>query len=394
LGHYEERFWPADPAAYGRGRARRGGKYEVFVPAPLALRVFALDDGAVAAVADAAGALIHLDETPPQVATLGALARNLLRSESVASSRIEGLRISHKRLARAAFDEEARGRRRDQRAQDVLGNVNAMQRAIEIGAADGPLTVADIEEIHRVLLHHTADEAIAGVLREEQNWIGGNDHNPVGAVYVPPPHELVRPLLEDLCAFLNRTDLAPVAQAAIAHAQFENIHPFADGNGRTGRALIYTILRRRGQARHYVPPISLVLAREPKSYINGIGAYSVGKVSIWCERFAAATARAARGAEQLAADIEARQTRWIEALGNPRADAAARQLISALPQHPVIDVPAAQKITGKSHVAVGRAVDQLERAGILSRLNANRWGRVWECGELLDLAERFEKQLL
>ena len=81
---------------------------------------------------------------------------------------------------------------------------------------------------HR-LLRFTADAAIAGVIRERQYWIGGNDYNPIGASYVPPPPEHVGALLKDLCAFVNRNDVAPVAQAAIAHAQFETIHPFADG---------------------------------------------------------------------------------------------------------------------------------------------------------------------
>jgi hypothetical protein len=103
LGHRERRLWPADPAAYGGRKARRGGRYEVFIPNAISDRDFALEGGAVAAVAEATRALQHLDNSPPRVATLGALARNLLRSESVASSRIEGVNISHKRLARAAY---------------------------------------------------------------------------------------------------------------------------------------------------------------------------------------------------------------------------------------------------------------------------------------------------
>ena len=128
-----------------------------------------------------------------------------------------------------------------------------MKRAIEFGTTSDPLTPADIEDVHRTLLRFTEDADIAGVVREAQNWIGGNDYNPIGATYVPPPHERVRPLLEDLCAFVNRTDLAAIVQAAIAHAQFETIRPFADGDGRVGRALIYMILRRRGETANYIP---------------------------------------------------------------------------------------------------------------------------------------------
>jgi Fic family protein len=390
LGHREARYWPADPTAPTGGQ--RGGSYGVFIPDPIASREFTLDGETVAKIADATRALAQLNHMRPELGSLAALANNLLRSESAASSRIEGVKISHKRLARAAYA-RAGGRHGDNRAAEVLGNVEAMERAIELGAIDRPLAVTDIQEIHRTLLRFTEDREISGVLRSTQSWIGGNDYHPIGASYVGPPHEQVPELLEDLCRFIDRSDLAAVAQAAIAHAQFENIHPFIDGNGRTGRALIYTVLRRRGEIAHYLPPVSLVLAAEPRNYIGGLGAYSQGKVSIWCGRFGQATRRSAGEAERLAAEIEAVQAGWLEQLGQPRRDAAVRELINALPAQPVIDVAAAQQLTGKSHVAIGGAIAQLEEAGILTKLNERKWGRVWECGELLKLVDDFEKAL-
>jgi len=120
---------------------------------------------------------------------------------------------------------------------------------------------------------------------------------------------------------------------------------------------------------------------------------SYRNVSSWCERFAHATSRAASEAERLAQRIEDLQGTWLGRLGNPRRDAAVRELVSSLPAQPVIDVAAAQRLTGKSHVAVGSAIAQLEQAGILKRLNERKWGRVWECGELLALVEDFEKSV-
>lgn len=386
LVRLEERIWKPDPGAYGGRKRKRGGRYHVFIPRQIAGRRFALDEDAVAAVSDASGALAHLESTSPRLASLNALAANLLRSESAASSRIEGLAISHKRLARAAY----KGTGGDNRAAEVLGNVEAMQKAIELGTSAKRFTVADIQTIHRTLLRFTADRSIAGVIRTKQNWIGGNDYNPLGATYVPPPPKYVPRLLEDLCEFVQRDDLATVAQAAIAHAQFENIHPFADGNGRVGRALIYTILRRRGEATKYIPPVSLVLATEPKNYIGGLGAFSNGDVSAWCAIFARVTGRATQEAEHVAELIEQLQASWLQRLGNPRSDAAVRQLVSALPAQPVIDVAAGQELTGKSHVAIQSALQQLESARVLHRLNERKWGRVWECDELLDLVEEFE----
>ena len=138
LGHHEERYWPADPTAPTGGQ--RGGTYEVFIPDRIADREFALDSGAVAVIAEATKALGHLNDTRPRLASLAALARNLLRSESAASSRIEGVKISHKRLARAAYARVG-SRQGDNRAAEVLGNVEAMERAIELGASVEPFSV-------------------------------------------------------------------------------------------------------------------------------------------------------------------------------------------------------------------------------------------------------------
>ncbi|HWM63031.1 MAG TPA: Fic family protein [Solirubrobacterales bacterium] len=391
FGFYVDCIWSPNPAAQGR-RERAGGRYRAFIPDPIADRHFPLDEQPNVALHEATKALERLQHSPRRVATLGAVAQSLLRSESVASSRIEGVLVSHKRLARVAHLDSDR-RRRDSRAVEVLGNVEAMQRAIEAGAANRPFEVSDLLEIHRLLLRFTEDRKIAGVVRTAQNWIGGNDYNPLGATFVPPPPEHVPGLLEDLCRFVARDDLPPVVQAALAHAQFETIHPFADGNGRTGRALIYAVLRRRSEVTRYIPPVSLMLARAPKLYVGGLTAYREGNVSDWCETFAVETARAAGEAERLAEAIEGLEETWLERAGRPRSDSAARLLISALPEQPVLDVAIAQRLTDRSHVAANNALSRLEEAGILRRLNERKWGRAWECSELLDLVEDFEESV-
>src|SRR6185295_19230001 len=149
--------------------------------------------------------------------------------------------------------------------------------------------------------------AHGGRVRDVQNWIGGSSFNPCSAAFVPPPPESVEELLEDLCAFVNDDGMPPVAQAALAHAQFETIHPFTDGNGRTGRALIHVILRRRGVAPRLLPPVSLVLATWSSSYIQALTATRYrGRadsadanqgINEWIALFAAACRRAVDEAE-------------------------------------------------------------------------------------------------
>src|SRR6202035_278277 len=120
----------------------------------------------------------------------------------------------------------------DGTARAVLGNVRAMERAIALVDEGRPFELDDLLDIHRLLLEGTSEERFAGVVRTEQNWIGRRGASPAAAAFVPPPPDRVPGLLEDLVRFVNLDDLPAVAQAAIAHAQIETIHPFGDGNGR------------------------------------------------------------------------------------------------------------------------------------------------------------------
>jgi len=133
---------------------------------------------------------------------LEALAAPLLHSEALGSSLIEGLRASNKRLALAAHETVAD----DGTARAVLGNVRAMERAVEIGAAARPFSLEDLLQIHRTLLEGTSEERYAGTIRQEQNWIGGSGLGPRDASFIPPPEDRVPTLLDDLVAFVNRDD--------------------------------------------------------------------------------------------------------------------------------------------------------------------------------------------
>lgn len=389
-GHFEERLWEARPGAMGGRRARRAFRYEVFVPEPIAEWDIALRADAVAAVTEATSSVGRLNQSAPKVGALEALARQLLRSEALASSRIEGLELSHRRLARAAFQG---GEAHDANASDVLGNIAAMERAIAVGAGADPFIVTDIRAIHEALLRFGFDRPIAGVIRTKQSWIGRNSHTPENADYVPPPPERVETLLQDLCVFMNRTDLPALVQAAVVHAQFETIHPFIDGNGRVGRCLIHSVLKRRGLAARYVPPISLILAARRDQYIHGLTDFREGRNDEWVEAFSDATTFASQGAERFADEIAALQEGWNEALGHPRRDSAARKLLEALPAYPLIDVATARAIAGVSDVAAGRALNAMDEVGILSRLSGRQRNRTWECRPLLELVNDFEREV-
>jgi Fic family protein len=145
------------------------------------------------------------------------------------------------------------------------------------------------------MVRRTAEQAAthAGVIRDRQNWIGGEASSPANADSIPPPHTEVDGLLTDLAAFCERSALSPVLQAAIAHAQFETIHPFWDGNGRVGRALIHVVLRRRGLVERFLYAVSLVLAPNTDAYVKGLTLCRRTRSSI-CARRSRSPARPSR----------------------------------------------------------------------------------------------------
>jgi Fic family protein len=211
--------------------------------------------------------------------------------------------------------------------------------------------------------------------------------------FVPPPEE-VPGLLDDLCDANNDDRLPPIVQAALVHAQFDTIHPFADGNGRVGRALIHVILKRRRMAPAYVPPISVVLAAGRDRYIEGLTRFRGERVNDWIEEFAAAARSAAGLAAAYLREVQQLTAAWRAKLsaraGLPRADAAASAVIEALPGYPVISAPVAAAVTGRSKPQIYEALDQLEAAGVLAPISGSRRNRGWEAVGLLGLLERLE----
>jgi Fic family protein len=387
-GRFVTRTWTGQPGAQTTAE-RRGAKYRAFVPHPIADLELLLPGEVAGALETASATVRELNAAPLKLVSLEAVARHLLREESLASSRIEGLALGHRRIALADFD---LARTDDQKAADIVGNIRAMAEAVDLGAGAKTIAPEDVLAVHRTLLRFGEDEPIAGKWRDRQGWVGGQA--PTRAAYVPPPHEEVPRLMEDLCTFMNRTDMPALAQAAIAHAQFENVHPFTDGNGRVGRCLIHTVLRRRGLTPNYVPPISVILAARRNHYFAGLEDFRGDGLHRWLDFFADATDTAAREAERLAALIDDLQERWLERFPRPpRADAAVRRVIAVLPAHPVLDVRVVMDRLGVSERASGTALAELEELGVLKQVQKRIRGRLWECPELFDVIREFEEAL-
>ena len=395
-------MWQGNFAGLTR-RDRMPCRYSVYMPDPLSNRSFAIDGDVAADLADAEAELVRLNTRVEALSDTETLARLLLRAESVASSRIEGLVVGGRRLLRADVARQLGAEVRDVTAGEVLANIDAMVWGVETVSPGAPITLEILLEVHRRLLSGTFLEEHGGRIRTAQNWIGGSSYNPCSASFVPPPPETVEGLLEDLVAFCNDDGLPALAQAAIAHAQFETIHPFVDGNGRAGRVLIHLVLRRRGYATNFLVPISLALATWAEDYVAGLTATRYeGEpgsepahtgINRWVALFATACRRAMEDAGRFEEQVRRLQGTWRQRAGNPRRNSAARRLIDALPSAPVLTVATATQLTGRSFQASNQAIQQLVNAGVLAPVNVDRRNRAFEAPELIELFTSLERQL-
>ena len=386
--------WQSEASAGLPRRDRQSCEYEAYVPDPLMGRVIVLEGGVAADVSDAEAAITRLNLEARALVNTEALARLLLRAESVASSRIEGLEIGPRRLLEAEAARILGQSSSDVTAAEVLGNIDAMVYAVGSVRSDEELRLEQLLEIHRRLLAGSRLEESGGKIRREQNWIGGSGYNPCSAAFVPPPPGLVHGLLVDLCRFCSDDSLPAVVQAALAHAQFETIHPFIDGNGRTGRALIHLILRRRGLAARVLPPVSLVLATWATDYVAGLQGtrYSGQPASAaaheglnrWVGLFAAACRRAVDDAAGFDARVQGIEAVWRAHLSPVRADSATDRLLRALPGAPVLTVRSAADLISRSLRATNEAIARLSAAEVLTQVTVGRRNRAFEARELID----------
>src|SRR5579884_199311 len=404
MAKFDQRFWTPTTGTGLPRRDRQGGPYSVYIPDRLVNRTFSLGGEEAADIADAERAISDLDRTSIALANTEALARLLLRAESVASSHIEGLVIGPRRLLRADAARQQGNDVGDVTASEVLANIDAMAYAIQAVNAGSAITPVLLRETHHRLLEATMLKDHGGQTRTQQNWIGGSSYTPCSASFVPPPWEMVGPLLDDLCAFCNDDSLPTVAQAAIAHAQFETIHPFIDGNGRVGRALIHLIFRRRKLTTTVSPPVLLVLATRIQDYIAGLSATRyVGEpdskeardgLNLWLGTFAAACTRAAGDAAAFEQRISGIQDKWRERLGRVHRHSVALRIIDLLPGSPIITIAEAQRLTGGSKSSVIEAMKRLESADIITSITAGRQrGQSYQAKDIVDAFLDLERQL-
>lgn len=330
----------------------------------------------IAAADDAARAITRFDS---ELAAFPApFAAVLLRSESASSSQIEHLTSGVRAIAEAEIGERTEGN-----APLIVRNVRAMEKAISLS---DKISNATIIAMHRELLEDSTPHLV-GRYRDEQVWIGGD--LPHIAEFVPPHHDRVESEMDDLIEFAHRTDLPVLVQAAIAHAQFETIHPFPDGNGRTGRALVQAMLRNGGLLRHLTIPVSSGLLTDLDSYFGALDAFRAGDISPIIAVFSTAALRGLQNAQTLAGEIARLQSEWDQRMSGLRADASARRVARLSIEFPVVNTRLVVERLSVSHPAAGNALAQLVERGVLKQADSRRRNRIWVNAEMVEALDAF-----
>ena len=375
---------PRDGAALSaRQRSRLPRTYDSAVVPNIADAAIELPTEVMAREAATVSAVARFDATA--ACALLPFTPLLLRSESSASSRIERLTSSARRIVE---EETFGGDRSSGNAALIVANTRAMETAT---AAPWPLGLSSLLSMHQALLGDSAP-TIAGRLRQEPVWIGGSDLSPAGAMFVPPHHERVPSALEDLLSFLRRSDLPPLTKAALAHAQLETIHPFADGNGRTGRALIHVILSGEGLSLNAPLPLSAILLTNVGTYFRALDKYRAGAPLAMVDLFIDAAQRAAELGAWAGRELDDVH-RQMQARVSSRAGTPDRDLIRHLVSQPVTDVRGAAAAVGVSEQAARRALERLENAGVVRGYQVSRGRRAWRAQDVLDLMDEVAEGL-
>lgn len=313
--------------------------------------------------------------------TLAPLEALLIRIEASASSKIENVAAPVPDLLIAETGDE-----RGHSVADAIGNVEATTTAIMLSDDITPETILDI---HRALMAST-HPILAGRWRTDPVWIGGFSGGPPKATFVPPSAKRIPEAIDDLCEFISRTDMPVFIQAMVMHAQFENIHPFADGNGRVGRALIHAMLRRDGLTKAATLPISAGIVSQKHRYIQALTEYRFGDFAPIVELGADATFAGLQSANTLFEDVLKMTENWSRMLQSIRRDSAVHRVTAALLAYPVVEVgPMAESIDASPKATLD-AVKQLERLKVLDPIDETADGQSrWVVNEIITVLNDF-----
>ncbi len=366
-----------------------GGTYRAYVPSPLTgAATDHLDADTSRLLVNAVVAVERAAERM-RARPLDSLYATLVKSESISSSWIEGLREQPRDVLVAGI-----GVPSNVRAAEIAANIESTRLALTSLAENRAWTDDDIHNVHQTLLpRHPRG------YRNKQVWIGGR--SVFRASYVAPPGDAVPALMTNLLDYANASPDSAIVTAGVLHAQFETIHPYGDGNGRTGRALIHAVLARAGVVDRGLLPISSILKGRTDEYIRALTAFRYDGddpelqrrgLSTYMETFLSATIDAAGLALRMHDTLAGIEDRWRRATAPIRSDSTVHRIVNVLVEQPVVTVPYLATRIDATPPAVYNSVQELVRLGVLSPPSGKyRRAEVFSADEVLTtllLAER------
>lgn len=367
-----------------------GEKAQAFIPAPLPPRP-PIDwtpelrnkfDQALLAVG-------RLDSVATLLPETSLFLYMYIRKEAVLSSMIEGTQSSLSDLLLFELDQEPGVPIDD--VQEVSNYVAALNHGLSRLAEGFPLSLRLIKEIHGVMLtNRRGNNQTPGEFRRSQNWIGGT--RPGNAAFVPPPAEEVLKCMGELELFLHNEPVqTPILlKAALAHVQFETIHPFLDGNGRLGRLLITLLLCEQKMLQKPMLYLSLYFKTHRQYYYQLLNNVRLtGNWEAWLEFFAEAlivTATQAVEAAQQLIDLANEDRTKIRGLG--RAATSTLTVHQALIEHPIATSGWLVEKTGITPATINKALRHLERLGIVRELTAQKRNRLFSYAGYVEIMNR------
>ncbi|MEI6211373.1 MAG: Fic family protein [bacterium] len=365
-------------------RVRCEGAYTAFVPAPLPPKL-EWTPSLVSALSDADRLIGRLAGEGHGLPNPHLLIRPFIAREAVLSSRIEGTQATLGELlaskAGAAVD------RSPDDLREVANYVAAMEHGIS-RLPTLPLSLRLIREVHSKLMKGVrGDLATPGEFRRSQNWIGPAGCTLATASYVPPPPNELMPCLGELETFLNERSVPPLIQIAMAHYQFEAIHPFLDGNGRVGRLLVPLFLVERGVLPQPLLYLSAFFeATRPDYYRLLRGVTDRGAWAPWIEYFLNGVARQSEDALNRTHRMNQCLAKWrLAAAGLPSRTPVL--ILEMLADNPFLTVTKAAKDLNVAFTTVQRAVDRLEALSIVAQVGEAKRDRVYCAKALLSILD-------
>ncbi|HCB34443.1 MAG TPA: hypothetical protein DEP66_01430 [Acidimicrobiaceae bacterium] len=293
-----------------------------------------------------------------------------LRTEGFSSSLIEDIEAPLDQLLLLTPAAETQTKEVAVGATLTVANATALDLMVADASGGEALSVEMLHGWHKVLLRDDPNIGRGlGCLRDRRAASGSSDLRSAKHIYAPP--ENVPHLVRDLCAFVNDSRMNPVLLAALAHVQFESIHPYGDGNGRIGRMLVGWILARR-LGLNRIPPVSSAIALDRPAYIAALEKYREGAVDEWVLWFAEKVIRSVEIGETIAQKLQIMLDDWQQAIGKLRKGSAASRLPSVLVRQPIISIGRVVDALGVSERAATNALRQFADAGIIEPYEMDR----------------------